>query len=444
MERQARMDLLLVSFPKGLTFLCLISDVGLNLLSHILPLKLRITSISSVSFGESSLAPPCTGNRMASFENVSPTTSRSFEIVITDLRQPGALIPIVGIAKSRIQLYLILLTFLCLISDVGLNLLSHILPLKLRITSISSVSFGESSLAPPCTGNRMASFENVSPTTSRSFEIVITDLRQPGALIPIVGIAKSRIQLYLILLVRYCPLWALEAGPHGFTFGFLPKRPRTIRTFLCLISDVGLNLLSHILPLKLRITSISSVSFGESSLAPPCTGNRMASFENVSPTTSRSFEIVITGSMIILTVSAEPPLFLLEGYFGLLADLRQPGALIPIVGIAKSRVQLYLILLLRITSISSVSFGESSLAPPCTGNRMASFENVSPTTSRSFEIVITDLRQPGSDTNCWDCEIPYPTLSYLISTILSTLGLGGRPAWIYFWFPSQKASIEMP
>ncbi|KAG5392700.1 hypothetical protein IGI04_022663 [Brassica rapa subsp. trilocularis] len=93
-----------------------------------------------------------------------------------------------------------------------------------------------------------------------------------------------------------------------------------------------------------------------------------------------------------------------------------------------------------ITSISSVSFGESSLAPPCTGNRMASFENVSPTTSRSFEIVITDLRQPGSDTNCWDCEIPYPTLSYLISTILSTLGLRGRPAWIYFWFPSQKAS----
>ncbi|KAG5402500.1 hypothetical protein IGI04_017107, partial [Brassica rapa subsp. trilocularis] len=161
-----------------------------------------------------------------------------------------------------------------------------------------------------------------------------------------VGIAKSRIQLYLILLVRYCPLWVLEAGPHGFTFGFLPKRPRTIRTFLCLISDVGLNLLSHILPLKLRITSISSVSFGE-----------------------------------------------------------------------------------------------SSLAPPCTGNRMASFENVSPTTSRSFEIVITDLRQPGSDTNCWDCEIPYPTLSYLISTILSTLGLGGRPKWIYFWFPSQKASI---
>ncbi|KAG5376080.1 hypothetical protein IGI04_040676, partial [Brassica rapa subsp. trilocularis] len=53
-----------------------------------------------------------------------------------------------------------------------------------------------------------ASFENVSPTTSRSFEIVITDLRQPGALIPIVGIAKSRVQLYLILLVRYCPLWA--------------------------------------------------------------------------------------------------------------------------------------------------------------------------------------------------------------------------------------------
>ncbi|KAG5396845.1 hypothetical protein IGI04_018659 [Brassica rapa subsp. trilocularis] len=28
-----------------------------------------------------------------------------------------------------------------------------------------------------------------------------------------------------------------------------------------------------------------------------------------------------------------------------------------------------------------------------------------------------------SDTNCWDCEIPCPTLSYLISTILSTLGL---------------------
>ncbi|RID74665.1 hypothetical protein BRARA_B01752 [Brassica rapa] len=28
-----------------------------------------------------------------------------------------------------------------------------------------------------------------------------------------------------------------------------------------------------------------------------------------------------------------------------------------------------------------------------------------------------------SDTNCWDCEIPCPTLYYPISTILSTLGL---------------------
>ncbi|KAG5403042.1 hypothetical protein IGI04_009161 [Brassica rapa subsp. trilocularis] len=120
------------------------------------------------------------------------------------------------------------------------------------------------------------------------------------ALIPIVGILKSRVQLYLILLVRYCPLWALEAGPHGFTFGFFPKRPRFLRriifgttlyqlsqgfllecfshniveivksrvqfylillTFLCLISDVGLNLLSHILSLKLRTTFISYVSF---------------------------------------------------------------------------------------------------------------------------------------------------------------------------------------
>ncbi|WZY91977.1 hypothetical protein YC2023_064306 [Brassica napus] len=42
--------------------------------------------------------------------------------------------------------------------------------------------------------------------------------------------------------------------------------------------------------------------------------------------------------------------------------------------------------------------------------------------------------------NCWDCEIPCPTLYYPISTILSTLGLIGKPAWIYFWFPSQKAS----
>ena len=28
------------------------------------------------------------------------------------------------------------------------------------------------------------------------------------ALIPIVGIVKSRVQLYIVLLVRYCPLWA--------------------------------------------------------------------------------------------------------------------------------------------------------------------------------------------------------------------------------------------
>ena len=41
---------------------------------------------------------------------------------------------------------------------------------------------------------------------------------------------------------------------------------------------------------------------------------------------------------------------------------------------------------------------------------------------------------------CLDCKIPCPTLYYPISTILSTLGLIGKPAWIYFWFPSQKAS----
>ncbi|KAG5385933.1 hypothetical protein IGI04_037403, partial [Brassica rapa subsp. trilocularis] len=153
-----------------------------------------------------------------------------------------------------------------------------------------------------------------------------------------VGIVKSRVQLYLILLVRYCPLWALETGPHGFTFGFLPKRPRTIRTFLCLISDVELNLLSHILSLKLRTTFISYVSFGESSSVTPCTSNRRA--------------------------------FFLECF----------------------------------------SHNTSQIS-----------------------------RQPGSDTNCWDCEIPCPTLSYLISTILSTLGLRDWSAWIYFWFPSQKA-----
>ncbi|KAF2614057.1 hypothetical protein F2Q70_00010321 [Brassica cretica] len=42
--------------------------------------------------------------------------------------------------------------------------------------------------------------------------------------------------------------------------------------------------------------------------------------------------------------------FLLEGYFGRLADLRQT-ALIPIVGIVKSRVQLYIVRLLRTTHL---------------------------------------------------------------------------------------------
>uniref|UniRef100_M4DFA5 Uncharacterized protein n=1 Tax=Brassica campestris TaxID=3711 RepID=M4DFA5_BRACM len=59
-----------------------------------------------------------------------------------------------------------------------------------------------------------------------------------------------------------------RGGCFSFTFDFLSKRSRTTR---------------------LRNTSISCVSFGKSSLAPPCTGNRrMASFENVlSPTTSQ-------------------------------------------------------------------------------------------------------------------------------------------------------------
>ncbi|KAG5386770.1 hypothetical protein IGI04_038240, partial [Brassica rapa subsp. trilocularis] len=38
--------------------------------------------------------------------------------------------------------------------------------------------------------------------------------------------------------------------------------------------------------------------------------------------------------------------------------------------------------------------------------------------SRSF--TVTNNNKPIF---CWDCEIPCPTLSYLISTILSTLGL---------------------
>ncbi|KAG5409668.1 hypothetical protein IGI04_005987 [Brassica rapa subsp. trilocularis] len=40
-----------------------------------------------------------------------------------------------------------------------------LLDAELRTTFISYVSFGESSSAPPCTSNRKAFFENVSPTT---------------------------------------------------------------------------------------------------------------------------------------------------------------------------------------------------------------------------------------------------------------------------------------
>ncbi|KAG5406757.1 hypothetical protein IGI04_012876, partial [Brassica rapa subsp. trilocularis] len=91
-------------------------------------------------------------------------------------------------------------------------LLSHILPLKLRITFISCLTY------PFITHSSFKGYFGLS------YRFLVN-----CALIPIVRIVKSRVQLYLILLVRYCPLWALEAGQHGFIFGFLPKRPRTNR-----------------------------------------------------------------------------------------------------------------------------------------------------------------------------------------------------------------------
>ncbi|KAG5385749.1 hypothetical protein IGI04_037219 [Brassica rapa subsp. trilocularis] len=60
--------------------------------------------------------------------------------------------------------------------------------------------------------------------------------------------------------------------------------------------------------------------------------------------------------------------------------------------------------------------------------------------SKGISVFLADFSSTGSDTNCWDCEIPCPTLYYPISTILFTLSLIGKPAWIYFWFTSQKAS----
>ncbi|KAG5401972.1 hypothetical protein IGI04_016579 [Brassica rapa subsp. trilocularis] len=134
-----------------------------------------------------------------------------------------------------------------------------------------------------------------------------------------VGIVKSRVQLYLILLVRYCPLWAL--GKPAWIYFWFPSQKAS--------------LLYHILPFKLRITFISCLT---------------TDFQN-----------------------------------------RYPFI-----------------------------------------------------TQRVFRSFLQISRQPGSDTNCWDCEIPCPTLSYLISTILSTLGLRqARMDLLLVSFPKGLVLLEL-
>ncbi|KAG5410696.1 hypothetical protein IGI04_007015, partial [Brassica rapa subsp. trilocularis] len=103
------------------------------------------------------------------------------------------------------------LTFLCLISDVRLNLLSHILPLKLRTTFISFhdlLTFLQHTF----------SFL-FYPFLLKGYFSLLASLCQT-ALIPIVGIVKSHVQLYILRLVRYCPLWALGSWPAWIYFWF--------------------------------------------------------------------------------------------------------------------------------------------------------------------------------------------------------------------------------
>ena len=154
---------------------------------------------------------------------------------------------------NRVEHLFIYQTFLCLISNVGLNLLSHIFSLKIRTTLISYVSFGELSSVPPCTSNRRASFENVSPTTSHHrFHDLMYVSAKPRYDTNCQDLFKSMSNS--ILSDQYNIIhFGLQASPHSFTFGFHSKRPRTNRvehlfiyqTFLCLSSNVRLNLLSH-------------------------------------------------------------------------------------------------------------------------------------------------------------------------------------------------------
>ncbi|KAG5399174.1 hypothetical protein IGI04_020988 [Brassica rapa subsp. trilocularis] len=140
-----------------------------------------------------------------------------------------------------------------------------------------------------------------------------------------------------------------------------------------------------------------------------------------------------------------------KGYFGLSCIFLVNRALIPIVGIVKSHVQLFIILLVRYCPLWALEVGPHGFAFSFHPKMPRSSDSISAThlsflthrisihhsfiIQRVFRSFLQISRQPRSDTNCWDCQISCPTLYSLISTILSTLDLIGKPAWILLGVP---------
>ena len=112
------MDLLLVSFPKGLVLIeldiSLYSNVGLSLSSHILPLKLRTTLIlCSTTVFQDFFDLISTAHTSHSQLEGYRSYSKGILVFLQISRKPGALIPIVGIVKPHVQFSIIRLVRYC-------------------------------------------------------------------------------------------------------------------------------------------------------------------------------------------------------------------------------------------------------------------------------------------------------------------------------------------
>ncbi|KAG5394413.1 hypothetical protein IGI04_024376, partial [Brassica rapa subsp. trilocularis] len=233
-----------------------------------------------------------------------------------------------------------------------------------------------------------------------------------------VGIVKSRVQFYFILLVRYCPLWALGGWPAWIYFWFPSQKASTThlvpfsfsKSSRCLVASSTFDTFSR----KDLLTNLYRTSL--STLKGPIPTRR------VFWSSCRYSSTALDTNCWDCEISCPILFYLISTILSTLGLRRLARMDLLLVSIPKGLVLLELDISLYIRHSLSNYPIESSRCLVAS----STFDTLSrkgPVPTRRVFWSSCRFIVNRSDTNCWDCEIPCPILFYLISTILSTLGL---------------------